>query len=47
MLRYKRISQHFFMDTFFATKGKGKSSRPYVHAAISSEGLANPVERRD
>lgn len=27
MLRYKRISQHFFMDTFFASKKSGKSSR--------------------
>ena len=27
MLRYKRINEHFFMDTFFATKKAGKSSR--------------------
>jgi hypothetical protein len=27
MLRYKRISEYFFMDTFFATKKAGKSSR--------------------
>ena len=27
MLRYKRIRDHFFMDTFFATKKAGKSSR--------------------
>ena len=27
MLRYKRIGQYFFMDTFFATKAAGKSSR--------------------
>ena len=27
MLRYKRIREHFFMDTFFATKKAGKSSR--------------------
>ena len=26
-LRYKRISEYFFMDTFFATKKAGKSSR--------------------
>jgi hypothetical protein len=26
MLRYKRIHQHFFMDTFFATKKAGKST---------------------
>jgi len=26
MLRYKRINEHFFMDTFFATKKAGKSS---------------------
>ena len=30
MLRYKRIHQHFFMDTFFATKKAGKSSRGYT-----------------
>lgn len=30
MLRYKRISQHFFMDTFFATKKAGKSSRGHT-----------------
>lgn len=27
MLRYRRINEHFFMDTFFATKKAGKSSR--------------------
>jgi hypothetical protein len=27
MLRYKRINDYFFMDTFFATKTAGKSSR--------------------
>ena len=27
MLRYKRINEHFFMDTFFARKSGGKSSR--------------------
>ena len=27
MLRYKRIKEHFFMDTFFATKNGGKSTR--------------------
>jgi hypothetical protein len=28
MLRYKRINEYFFVDTFFATKKKaGKSSR--------------------
>ena len=30
MLRYKRINQYFFMDTFFAHKKKGKSSRGYT-----------------
>jgi hypothetical protein len=33
MLRYKRINEHFFMDTFFATKNAkkgGKSSRGYT-----------------
>ena len=27
MLRYKRISEYFFMDTFFSTKKAGKSTR--------------------
>ena len=27
MLRYRRIDQHFFMDTFFATSKKGQSTR--------------------
>jgi hypothetical protein len=27
MLRYKRIADYFYMDTFFATKKAGKSSR--------------------
>jgi hypothetical protein len=27
MLRYKRIRDYFYMDTFFATKKGGKSSR--------------------
>lgn len=30
MLRYKRISEYFFMDTFFATGKKGKSSRGHT-----------------
>ena len=30
MLRYKRISEYFFMDTFFATKKAGKSSRGHT-----------------
>ena len=29
MLWYKRIHEHFFMDTFFAAKNAGKSSRGY------------------
>jgi hypothetical protein len=29
MLRYKRINDYFFMDTSFATKMAGKSSRGY------------------
>jgi len=29
-LRYKRISEYFFMDTFFATKKAGKSSRGHT-----------------
>jgi hypothetical protein len=27
MLRYKRLNEYFFMDTFFSTKKAGKSSR--------------------
>jgi hypothetical protein len=27
MLRYRRVTEYFFMDTFFATKKAGKSSR--------------------
>ena len=30
MLRYKRINEYFFMDTFFATKKGGKSSRGHT-----------------
>ena len=30
MLRYRRIKDYFFMDTFFATKNKGKSSRGHT-----------------
>jgi hypothetical protein len=30
MIRYKRIHEHFFMDTFFATKKAGKSSRGHA-----------------
>jgi hypothetical protein len=30
MLRYKRITEYFFMDTFFATKKAGKSSRGHT-----------------
>ena len=30
MLRYKRIHDYFFMDTFFATKKAGKSSRGHT-----------------
>ena len=30
MLRYKRIKEYFFMDTFFATKKGGKSSRGHT-----------------
>ena len=30
MLRYKRIKNFFFMDTFFATKKGGQSSRGYI-----------------
>ena len=30
MLRYRRINEYFFMDTFFATKEAGKSSRGHT-----------------
>ena len=30
MLRYKRIKDYFFMDTFFATKAAGKSTRGHT-----------------
>ena len=30
MLRYRRINEYFFMDTFFATKRGGKSSRGHT-----------------
>jgi hypothetical protein len=30
MLRYRRIQDYFFMDTFFATKNHGKSSRGHT-----------------
>ena len=30
MLRYKRINEYFYMDTFFASKKKGKSSRGHT-----------------
>jgi hypothetical protein len=30
MLRYKRIKDYFYMDTFFATKKGGKSSRGHT-----------------
>jgi hypothetical protein len=30
MLRYKRIKDFFFMDTFFATKKGGKSTREHT-----------------
>ena len=30
MLRYKQINTYFFMDTFFANKEKGKSTRGHM-----------------
>jgi hypothetical protein len=30
MLRYKRILEYFFMDTFFSTKKAGKSTRGHT-----------------
>jgi len=34
MLRYQRIHQHFFMDTFFATKKAGKLSRDFTYMQV-------------
>ena len=34
MLRYKQIDQYFFMDTLFAHKKKGKSSRGYTYMQL-------------
>ena len=34
MLRYKRIMEYFFMDTFFATKKAGKSTRGHTCAQL-------------
>ena len=34
MLRYKRIKDFFFMDTFFATKKGGQSSRDYTCCSL-------------
>jgi Reverse transcriptase (RNA-dependent DNA polymerase) len=43
MLRYRRLKQYFFMDTFFATKkkGRGKSSRGHtcVQLFVSDTGF--------
>ena len=34
MLRYKRLQRYFFMDTFFAWKDFGKSTRNYQVAQL-------------
>ena len=48
MLRYKRIHQHFFMDTFFATKKAGKSSRCYtcMQLFVTHKGFVSMVPMR-
>ena len=38
MLRYKRIKEHFFMDTFFSKKLAGKSSRGNTYCQIFVRG---------
>jgi hypothetical protein len=48
MLRHKRIQGYFFMDTFFATKKGGKSSRghTYCQLFVSDKGFVNVVPMR-
>jgi hypothetical protein len=45
MLRYKRISEYFFMDTFFATKTAGKSTRKntYCQLFVTDKGFVYVV----
>ena len=48
MLRYKRIDQYFFMDTFFAHKHKGKSSRGYtcMQLFVTDKGFVHVIPMR-
>lgn len=48
MLRYKRIHEYFFMDTFFATKRGGKSSRGHTccQLFVSDKGFVYVVPMR-
>ena len=41
MLRYKRINEYFFMDTFFATSKGGKSTRGHtcVQVFVTDKGF--------
>ena len=34
MLRYKRINEHLYMDTFFSTENSGKSTRQNICCQI-------------
>jgi hypothetical protein len=48
MLRYKRINEYFFMDTFFATKKGGTSSRGHTccQLFVSDKGFVYVVPMR-
>ena len=48
MLRYKRIKEHFFMDTFFASKKSGKSLRGFtmMQLFVTDKGYIFPVPMR-
>ena len=50
MLRYKRIHQYFFMDTFFATSKGGKSTRGHtcVQLFVTDKGFIHviPMKRK-
>ena len=45
MLRYKRINENFYMDTFFATKKSGKSTRQNIccHIFVTDKRLVYVV----
>ena len=48
MLRYKRINQYFFMDTFFATSKGGKSTRGHtcVQLFVTDKGFIHVIPMR-